>query len=96
MPLVEQELFTLPEYLNSSLVFTLFLNILHHYGIFSSTTKTSRHDIAEILLKLALKHQTSINQSNITVCLYMHTSKDVPCKGIGAWLKTQIVRLAST
>jgi hypothetical protein len=48
----------------------------------SSTTKTSRHDIAEILLKLALK--------------YMHTSKDVPCKGIGAWLKTQIVRLAST
>jgi hypothetical protein len=26
----------------------------------------------------------------------MHTSKDVPCKGIGAWLKTQIVRLAST
>jgi hypothetical protein len=31
----------------------------------SSTTKTGRHDIAEILLKVALKHQTnqSINQS---------------------------------
>jgi hypothetical protein len=35
----------------------------------SSTTKTGRHDIAEILLKLALKHQISINQSNLTVCL---------------------------
>jgi hypothetical protein len=29
----------------------------------SSTTKTGRHDIAEILLKVALKHQKS-NQSN--------------------------------
>jgi hypothetical protein len=31
----------------------------------SSTTKTGRHDIAEILLKVALKHQQSIkiNQS---------------------------------
>jgi len=28
----------------------------------SSTTKTGRHDIAEILLKVALKHQ-QINQS---------------------------------
>jgi hypothetical protein len=28
----------------------------------SSTTKTGRHDIAEILLKVALKHQ-KINQS---------------------------------
>ena len=27
----------------------------------SSTTKTGRHDIAEILLKVALKHQQSIN-----------------------------------
>jgi hypothetical protein len=27
----------------------------------SSTTKTGRHDIAEILLKVALKHQNSIN-----------------------------------
>ena len=31
----------------------------------SSTTKTGRHDIAEILLKVALKHQKSINQSII-------------------------------
>jgi hypothetical protein len=31
----------------------------------SSTTKTGRHDIAEILLKVALKHQKSNqNQSN--------------------------------
>jgi hypothetical protein len=30
----------------------------------SSTTKTGRHDIAKILLKVALKHQKSINQSN--------------------------------
>jgi hypothetical protein len=28
----------------------------------SSTTKTGRHDISEILLKVALKHQKSINQ----------------------------------
>jgi hypothetical protein len=27
----------------------------------SSTTKTGRHDIAELLLKVALKHQKSIN-----------------------------------
>jgi hypothetical protein len=31
---VEQELFFLPEYMNSSLVFTLFLNILPLYGIY--------------------------------------------------------------
>jgi hypothetical protein len=30
----------------------------------SSTTKTSRHDVAEILLKVALKHQTSKNQNH--------------------------------
>jgi hypothetical protein len=29
----------------------------------SSTTKTGHHDIAEILLKVALKHNKSINQS---------------------------------
>jgi hypothetical protein len=29
----------------------------------SSTTKTGRHDIAEILLKVALKHQKSIKKS---------------------------------
>jgi hypothetical protein len=43
----------------------------------SSTTKTGRHGIAEILLKLALKHQKSINQSNLTVCLL-----DMICKHI--------------
>jgi hypothetical protein len=31
----------------------------------SSTTKTGRHDIAEILLKVALKHQKSINQTKL-------------------------------
>jgi protein tyrosine phosphatase len=30
----------------------------------SSTTKTGCHDIAEILLKVALNHQKSINQIN--------------------------------
>jgi hypothetical protein len=30
----------------------------------SSTTKTGRHDIAEILLKVALNTKKSINQSN--------------------------------
>jgi hypothetical protein len=30
----------------------------------SSTTETDRHDIAEILLKVALKHKKSINQIN--------------------------------
>ena len=42
-----------------------------------STTKTGRHDIAEISLKLALKHQKSINQSNLTVLLL-----DMICKYI--------------
>jgi hypothetical protein len=31
----------------------------------SSIPKTGRHDIVEILLKVALKHQKSINQSYI-------------------------------
>jgi hypothetical protein len=34
------------------------------YESASSTTKTGRHDIAEILLKVALKHQKS-NQNEI-------------------------------
>jgi hypothetical protein len=33
----------------------------------SSTTKTGRHDIAEILLKVALKHQKSINQLKVKI-----------------------------
>jgi hypothetical protein len=35
----------------------------------TSTTKTGRHDIAEILLKVALKHQQSINLINQPRCL---------------------------
>jgi hypothetical protein len=38
----------------------------------SSTTKTGRHDIAEILLKVALKHQNS-NQIVLTCNLYIYT-----------------------
>jgi hypothetical protein len=33
----------------------------------SSTTKTGRHDIAEILLKVALKHQNQIKSKYIPV-----------------------------
>jgi len=33
----------------------------------SSTTKTGHHDIAEILLKVELKHNKSINQSMKTI-----------------------------
>jgi hypothetical protein len=36
----------------------------------SSTTKTGRHDIAEILLKVALKHQKS--KSNLTLETILH------------------------
>jgi hypothetical protein len=56
----------------------------------SFTTKTGRHDIAEILLKVALKHQKSINQScyqsfapisaqsaDITVALPVFTYGDI-------------------
>jgi hypothetical protein len=32
----------------------------------TSTTKTGRHDMAEILLKVAFKHQKSINKSKST------------------------------
>jgi hypothetical protein len=39
----------------------------------SSTTKTGRHDIAEILLKVALKHQKSINQSDIILKIVYQT-----------------------
>ena len=34
----------------------------------SSTTKTGRHDIAEILLKMALKHQNSNSNQNQYKC----------------------------
>ena len=39
----------------------------------SSTTKTGRHDIAEILLKVALKHQQS-NQSTSQEIVYLQSS----------------------
>jgi hypothetical protein len=43
----------------------------------SSTTKTGRHDIAEILLKLALKHQKSkikiqIKPLNYCIIIIIH------------------------
>jgi hypothetical protein len=37
------------------------------FSLASSTTKTGRHDIAEILLKVALKHQKS-NQIKSICC----------------------------
>jgi hypothetical protein len=45
----------------------------------SSTTKTGRHDIAEILLKVALKHQKSkINQpSDCNTSIFMLTGRIV-------------------
>jgi hypothetical protein len=36
----------------------------------SSTTKTGRHDIAEILLKVALKHQKSNQNQNKSSLIY--------------------------
>jgi hypothetical protein len=38
------------------------------FSLASSTTKTGRHDIAEILLKVALKHQKSIKSINPLYC----------------------------
>jgi hypothetical protein len=35
----------------------------------SSTTKTGRHEIAEILLKVALKHQKSKSNPMSSVCI---------------------------
>ena len=35
----------------------------------SSTTKTGRHDIAEILLKVALKHQKSIKSQHVWIMI---------------------------
>jgi hypothetical protein len=41
----------------------------------SSTTKTGRHDIAEILLKVALKHQKSKFKSILMLQVYWETIK---------------------
>jgi hypothetical protein len=49
----------------------------------SSTTKTGRHDIAVILLKVALRHQKSINQSIIfqilNVVIFICYNKRTQC-----------------
>ena len=45
----------------------------------SSTTKTGHHDIAEILLKVALKHQKSINQSTKFQSTYSPGAQSVLC-----------------
>jgi hypothetical protein len=47
----------------------------------SSTAKTDRHVIAEILLKVALKHQKSINQSIIIIFVW-HWNCFAACCGI--------------
>jgi hypothetical protein len=39
----------------------------------SSTTKTGRHDIAEILLKVALKHQNQIKSNHLYPCPFLLT-----------------------
>jgi modulator of FtsH protease len=44
----------------------MIVTMVGYFGLLFATTKTGRHDIAEILLKVALKHQKSnqsINQS---------------------------------
>ena len=44
----------------------------------SSTTKSGRHDIAEILLKVALKHQNQfINQSMPCPCIALFIMSDI-------------------
>jgi hypothetical protein len=43
----------------------------------SSTTKTGRHDIAEILLKVALKHHKSIYKSILHVSRKWESKKSL-------------------
>jgi hypothetical protein len=43
----------------------------------SSTTKTGRHDIVEILLKVALKHQKKQIKSNHTITTTMTPTREV-------------------
>jgi hypothetical protein len=50
--------------------------LAHGRGFFpgtpaSSTSKTGRHDIAETFLKVALKHQKSINKVSGSVYFYL-------------------------
>jgi hypothetical protein len=56
-----QSLFTIfGQHIDDRGYILIFINMspwLDFKGLASSTTKTGRHDIAEILLKVALKHQ---------------------------------------
>ena len=49
----------------------------------SSTTKTGRHDIAEILLNVALNTKNQINQINIHVLFNMHWRCSYPERRVG-------------
>jgi hypothetical protein len=42
--------------------------VISNFHYLSFDTKTGRHDIAEILLKVALKHQKSIKSINPLYC----------------------------
>jgi hypothetical protein len=44
---------------------------------YSSTTKAGRHDIADILLKVALKHQKSKSKSNVSYLLRSNFILDI-------------------
>jgi hypothetical protein len=45
-------------------------------------TKTGRHDIAEILLKVALKHKKSINQSYTKFLVVLKVVKNISAMGL--------------
>jgi len=45
----------------------------------SSTTKTGRHDIAEILLKVALKHQKSTLDTPVLVSILVIVKLHLTC-----------------
>ena len=48
----------------------------------SSTTKTGRHDIAELLLKVALKHQKSnqsMHNTNYCICIVLLRNRSLHC-----------------
>ena len=52
-----------------------------------STTKTSRHDITEILMKVALKHQKSINHIYIIFISVLFVTYDTTlCDKVCQWL----------
>jgi hypothetical protein len=53
----------------------------------SSTTKTGRHDVAEIFAESGIKHKKSINQSICTVSAEMSISKLKAVQGFKVNLK---------